>query len=54
MKGLPIAILALAFAFFSLLSLLTAARDSDSTNAFSADGPPRVSEVGLRVTFQHP
>ncbi|HEY1234900.1 MAG TPA: hypothetical protein VGH22_16090 [Candidatus Binatia bacterium] len=54
MKGLPIAILALAFAFFSLMSLLTATRESDSTNAASADGPPRVSEVGLRVTFQHP
>ena len=54
MKGLPVAVLALVFAFFSLMSLLTAARESDSPSAASADGPPRVSEVGLRVTFQHP
>lgn len=53
MKGVPIAILALAFAFFSLLSLLTATRESDHKSAASADGPPRVSEVGLRFTFQH-
>jgi len=54
MKGLSVAILALAFAFFSLMSLLTATRESDSTNASWADDPPRVSEVGLRVTLQHP
>jgi hypothetical protein len=52
MKGIVIAVLALGFAFFSLMSLLTAPRESDSRVAAVADGPARVSEVGLRVTFQ--
>jgi hypothetical protein len=52
MKGLPIAILALAFALFSLISLLTVPHESDSRMAGSPDDPVKVSEVGLRVTFQ--
>jgi hypothetical protein len=51
MKGLP-AVLALAFAFFSLISLLTLAHESDSRMAGLTDDPARVSEIGLRVTFQ--
>jgi hypothetical protein len=52
MKGLPIAVLALAFAFFSLISLLTVAHESDSRMAGLSDDPAKVSEIGLRVTFQ--
>jgi hypothetical protein len=52
MKGLPITLLALVFAFFSLISLLMAPHDSDNRMALSSDSPARVSEVGLRVTFQ--
>jgi hypothetical protein len=52
MKGLPITLLALVFAFFSLISLLMAAHDSDNRMALSSDSPGRVSELGLRVTFQ--
>jgi hypothetical protein len=52
MKGLPAALLALVFAFFSLLSLLMTPQDSDSRIALSRDSSARVSEIGLRVTFQ--
>lgn len=52
MKGLPIAVLALAFALFSLISLLTIPHDSDSRMTGSPDDPARLSEVGLRVTLQ--
>jgi|307.fasta_scaffold1503621_1 hypothetical protein len=52
MKGLPIAVLALAFAFFSLISLLTIPHDSDSRVAGLPDDPVRVSEIGLRVYLQ--
>ena len=46
------AALALVFAFFSLLSLLMTPQDSDSRIALSPDSSARVSEIGLRVTFQ--
>ena len=52
MKDLPITLLALVFAFFSLISLLLAPHDSDNRMALWADSPGRVSEVGLRVTLQ--
>jgi len=44
--------LALVFAFFSLLSLLMTPQDSDSRIVLSRDSSARVSEIGLRVTFQ--
>ena len=52
MKGLPATLLALVFAFFSLLSLLMTPQDSDSRIALSPDSSARVSDIGLRVTFQ--
>lgn len=52
MKGLPITLLALVFAFFSLVSLLMAPHDSDNGMALSSDNSGRISEVGLRVTFE--
>jgi hypothetical protein len=52
MKDLPITLLALVFAFFSLISLLMVPRDSDSRIAAASDNPAKVSEIGLRVTFQ--
>jgi hypothetical protein len=53
MKGLAIAVLALAFAFYSLISLLSVAQESDSRMVGLADDPAaKVSEVGLRVTLQ--
>lgn len=52
MKGLPVTLLALVFALFSLISLLLAPQDSDNRMALSSDNPGKVSEVGLRVTFR--
>lgn len=52
MKGTPATLLALVFAFFSLISLLMVPKDSDNRIAVSSDSSARVSEVGLRVTFQ--
>src|SRR5581483_6472975 len=52
MKDLPLTLLALVFAFFSLISLLLAPRDSDNRTALAAENSARVSEVGLRATFQ--
>lgn len=51
MKGLP-AVLALAFACFSLIALLSVAHESDSRMAGLPADPVKVSEIGLRVTFQ--
>lgn len=47
------ALLALAFVFFSLLSLLSAKPTWDSKPSPLVDGGTRVSEVGLRVNLQH-
>ena len=52
MKGLPLTLLALFFAFFSLISLLMVSRDSDSRASFASDDSERVSELGLRFNFQ--
>ena len=52
MKGLPATLLALLFAFFSLISLLMVPRDSDSKIVALSDNPAKVSEVGLRFTLQ--
>jgi len=52
MKGLPIAVLALPSAFLSLVSLLTVPHEWDSRMGGLPDDPAKVSEIGLRVTFQ--
>jgi hypothetical protein len=52
MKGLPITLLALVFAFFSLLSLLMGPKESNSLLSLASDNSARISEVGLRVNFQ--
>ncbi len=52
MKGLPLTLLALLFAFFSLVSLLLVPRDSDNRIAFSSHDSGRISELGLRFNFQ--
>ena len=48
---LPV-LLALAFVFFSLISLLSANPTWDSNASPLAEDGVRVSEVGLRVSFQ--
>jgi hypothetical protein len=52
MKDLPVTLLALVFAFFSLISLLMVPRDSGNRIVALSDSPAKVSEIGLRVTFQ--
>jgi hypothetical protein len=52
MKDLPVTILALVFAFFSLISLLMVPKDTDSRLAFASSSSAKVSEVGLRINFQ--
>lgn len=52
MKGLPFTILALVFTFFSLISLLLVPKDSGNQVAISSDNSERVSEAGLRFSFQ--
>ena len=52
MKGLPFTILALVFAFFSLVSLLLVPKDFDNQVAVSSDNSERVSEAGLRFSLQ--
>ena len=52
MKDLPVTMLALVFAFFSLISLLMVPKDSDSRLAFASDSSAKVSELGLRINFQ--
>jgi hypothetical protein len=51
MKGLPFTILALVFAFFSLVSLLLVPKDFDD-RVVSSDNSERVSEAGLRFSLQ--
>jgi hypothetical protein len=53
MERISPVILALAFVFFSLISLLSANPTWDSNLSPLADGGIRVSEIGLRITFQH-
>jgi hypothetical protein len=45
--------LALAFVFFSLISLLSANPTWDSNSLPLNEGGTRISDIGLRVTFQH-
>ncbi len=52
MKDLPATLLALVFAFFSLISLLMVSHDSDNRIVAFSDNPAKVSEIGLRITFQ--
>lgn len=52
MKGLPGTLLALAFACFSLISLISVNRDWDSSLVQLAAGESKVSELGLRFIMQ--
>ena len=44
--------LALAFVFFSLIALLSANPTWDTNSSPLNEGGARVSDIGLRVTFQ--
>ena len=47
-----VTLLALAFAFFSLISLLSVSRTWDDSRVRLADRESRVSELGLRFNMQ--
>ena len=51
MKGLSGTLLALAFAFFSLISLMSVNRTWDDSFVQLADTESRVSELGLRFNM---
>ena len=52
MKHISSTLVALAFVFFSLISLLSVKQTWESAPSALSDDGPRVSEIGLRVTFQ--
>jgi hypothetical protein len=52
MKGLPSTLLALAFACFSLISLISVNRDWGSSLAQSAVNEMKLSELELRFNMQ--
>jgi hypothetical protein len=52
MKGISGTLLALAFVFFSLLSLVSVNRTWDTHLIQLADSESRVSELGLRFNMQ--
>ena len=52
MKGMSGTLLALAFVFFSLFSLISVNRTWDNQLAPLTDTESRVSELGLRVNMQ--
>jgi hypothetical protein len=52
MKGISGTLLALAFVFFSLVSLMSVNRTWDSSPVQLADTETRVSELGLRFNMQ--
>lgn len=52
MKQISSSVLALVFVFFTLLSLLSVNPTRESGPLALSNGGTRVSEVGLRVTFQ--
>jgi hypothetical protein len=52
MKGLPGTLLALAFACFSLISLISINRDWDSALVQLTAGESKLSELGLRFVIR--
>ena len=52
MKQISSSVLALVFVFFTLLSLLSVNPTRESGPLALSNAGARVSEVGLRVTFQ--
>ena len=52
MKGLSTTLLALAFACFSLISLISVNRDWESSLVQSPVNETKVSELGLRFNMQ--
>jgi hypothetical protein len=52
MKHITAALLAIGFALYSLIALLSVERNQDSTSSPLVSNQERISELGLRVAFQ--
>ena len=52
MKHITAALLAIGFALYSLIALLSVERNQDSTSSPLISNQERISELGLRVAFQ--
>ena len=52
MKDITAALLAIGFVLYSLIALLSVERNRDSTSSPLVSNQERISELGLRVTFQ--
>ena len=51
-KDITAVLLAMGFALYSLIALLSVERNQDSTSSSLVSNQKRVSELGLRVDFQ--
>jgi hypothetical protein len=51
MKDITAALLAIVFALYSLIALLSVELNQDSTSSPLVSNQERISEVGLRVAF---
>jgi hypothetical protein len=52
MKDMTALLLAIVFAFYSLIALLSVERNQDSTSSPLVSNQERISELGLRVAFR--
>jgi hypothetical protein len=52
MKDTTAVFLAMVFALYSLIALLSVERNRDSTSSPLVSNQERISELGLRVAFQ--
>jgi hypothetical protein len=52
MKDTRVALLAVGFVLYSLIALLSVERNQESTSSPLVSNQERISELGLRVTFQ--
>ena len=52
MKDITAALLAMGFALYSLIALVSVERNRDSTSSPLVSNQERISELGLRVAFQ--
>jgi hypothetical protein len=53
MKDIMTALLAMGFVLYSLIALLSVERNQDSRNSPLVTNQERISELGLRVSFEH-
>ena len=52
MKDITAALLAIGFVLYSLIALLSVERNQDSTSSPLVSNQEKISDLGLRVSFQ--